>query len=151
MKALGISVGAVVMLVGLCWAAVGDTQYPVFTAPNFVTNMKLVGPNFAAINADLGKKDFESAKAHLVRTRELLAVTITYWRDRKQDEAIKILRETLTKMDELDTALSSDSVDSDAATAIAKQIGAGCGRCHGLYREQDPATKAFKFKNGLGQ
>lgn len=141
----------VAFLGSLVWAAAGDKRYPVFTPPNFVTNMKLLGPNFAAVNAELAKNDFESAKAHLVRARELLAITITYWRDRKKDDAVQILRETLTKMDELDSALSSDSIDAAAAMAIVKQVAAGCGRCHGLYREQDPATQIYRFKNGLGR
>ena len=150
MSGFGITVTAA-LLGSLCWAASGEKRYPVFTPPNFVTNMKLLGPNFAAVNAELAKNDFENAKAHLVRARELLASTITYWRDRKKDDAVQILRETLTRMDELDNALSSDSSDAAAATAIAKQVAAGCARCHGLYREHDPSTKIYRFKNGLGQ
>ena len=150
MKTFGLTVTAA-LLASLGGAAGGEKRYPVFTPSNFVTNMKLLGPNFAAVNSELAKNDFENAKAHLVRARELLAVTITYWRDRKKDDAAQILRETLAKMDELDTALSSDSVDAVAATAIAKQVAAGCARCHGLYREQDAATKGYRFKNGLEQ
>lgn len=150
MKGFGITLAAA-LLGSLGWAAAGEKRYPVFTPANFVTNMKLLGPNFAAINAELGKNDFENAKAHLVRARELLAITITYWRDRNKDDAVQILRETLTKMDELDSALSSDSIDGAAATAIAKEVAAGCAQCHGIYREQDPATKSYRFKNGFGQ
>jgi hypothetical protein len=151
MRGLAVSLTALIV-VGLAWAAVGDKPpYPVFTPPNFVSTMKLLGPNFAAVNAAIGRNDFENAKAHLVRSRELLAISITFWRDRKKDDAIKILRDTLTKMDDLDSALSSDSIDSAAATAIAKQIGAGCQSCHTLYREQDPETKRYRFKKSLGE
>ena len=110
--------------------------------------MQLLGRNFGGVNASLAKGDFETAKAQNVRSRELLAITITYWRDRQKDDAVKILRDTLTKMDELDTALSAEKVDPAAVTGIAKQIGANCGGCHGKYREQDPATKAYHFKKG---
>jgi hypothetical protein len=150
MRGLGISVAAL-MVAGLGWAALGDKPYPIFTPPNFVSVMQLLGPNFAAVNAALAKNDFENAKAHLVRSRELLAISITFWRDRKKDDAIKILRDTLTKMDDLDSALSSDHIDQAAATAIAKQIGTGCQGCHTLYREQDPDTKRYRFKKGSGQ
>src|SRR5258708_1431519 len=137
MRGLGISVTAL-LLTGLGWAAVGEKPYPVFTVPNFANNMQLLGPNFAAVNAALAKNDFENAKARLVRSRELLAITIIFWRDRMKDDAIKILRQTLTRMDDLDTILSSDHIDPAAALAIARQVGAGCQTCHNLYREQVP-------------
>jgi len=149
MRGLGVSV-TTLLLAGLGWAAFGDKPYPIFTPPNFASTMQLLGPNFAAVNAALAKNDFENAKAHLVRSRELLAITVTFWRDRKKDDAIKILRDTLTKMDALDNALSSEHIDPDAATAIAKQVGAGCQSCHTLYREQDPGTKGYRFKKGSG-
>ncbi|HYL36724.1 MAG TPA: hypothetical protein VEV17_12495 [Bryobacteraceae bacterium] len=145
MRSFGISTTAL-LLAGLGWAAVGDKPYPIFTPDNFVNTMQLVGRNFAAINAAVAKQDFENAKAHLVRSRELLAVTVTFWRDGKKDDAIQILRDTLTKMDALDDALSAEKIDPAAASAAAQQIGAGCQRCHAAYREQDPATKAYRFK-----
>ena len=127
-------------------AATADKPYPIYTPDNFANSMKLAGRNFGAVSAAVKGKDFETAKAQLVRTRELLAVTITYWRDRKKEDAIKILRDTLTKIDALDTALSAETVDAANANAIAGQIGADCQACHALYREQDPKTKAFHFK-----
>ena len=145
MRSFGISITAL-LLTGLAWAAVGDKPYPIFTPDNFVNTMQLVGRNFAAINNALAKQDFDNAKAHLVRSRELLAVGITFWRDRKKDDAIQTLRDTLAKMDALDDALSAEKIDAASATAIAKQVGGGCQRCHAAYREQDPATKAYRFK-----
>ena len=142
---------AALLLTGISLSAAGDKPYPIFTPKNFIDNMKLLGPNFAAVNTELRKNDFESAKARLIRSRELLAVTITFWRDRKKDDAIKILRDTLAKMDDLDTTLSGDHIDQSAAVATLKQIGAGCQSCHGLYREQVPGTKGYGFKSGLVQ
>jgi hypothetical protein len=150
MKDLGIFFGAL-LVAGLVWAAAADKPYPVFTPSNFVSTMQLLGPNFAAVNAELASGDFASAKAHLVRSRELMAISITFWRDRKKEDAIKILRDTLKKFDDLDNALSIDQIDPSAVTAIAKQIGAGCQSCHVLYREQDPATKSYRFRKGLDQ
>jgi len=138
-----------VLLVSAGTLAAADKQYPVFTPDNFVNNMKLVGRNFAAVNAALAKSDYDTAKAQLTRSRELLAITITFWRDRKKDDAIKILRDGLSEMDELDASLSAEKIDPAAATALAKQAGAACQACHAAYREQDPATKAFRVKAGL--
>jgi len=128
-------------------AAPADKPYPIFTPENFTNTMQLVGRNFAAVNAAIAKNDFDTAKAQLVRSRELLATTVTYWKDRKQDDAVQILRDTLDKMSNLDTALSAEKIEPASAAALAKQIGGGCQSCHAAYREQDPQTKAYRFKN----
>jgi hypothetical protein len=140
---------AVVLLVIATVSA--QTKYPIFTPENFVDTMKTVGVNFAAVNAAVAGKDFATAKAQLVRSRERLALTITFWRDRQKDDAIKILRDSLTKMDDLDTLLSASSVDPVATSALARQIGANCQACHALYREQDPSAHTYAFKRGLVQ
>jgi len=145
MKAPALPITAL-LLIGLGIAAAADKPYPIFTPENFTNNMQLLGRNFGGVNASLAKGDFETAKAQLARTRELLAITVTFWRDRHKDDAVKILRDTLTKMDDLDTALSAEKVDPAGAVGIAKQIGAGCQSCHSKYREQDAATKAYRFK-----
>src|SRR5260370_32207248 len=95
----------------------GNKPYPVYTLDNLVTTMKLVGRNFTAVNASLSTNDFETAKAQITRSRELLAVTITFWRDKKKDDAIGILRDAVTKMDSLDAALSVEKIDAGQAPA----------------------------------
>lgn len=142
---------SVLLLIPLGAAGAAQKRYPVFTPENFINNMQLLGRNFGAVNASLAKNDFENAKAQLARSRELLAITITFWRDQKKDDAIKILRDTLARMDDLDTALSAEKIDAVAATALDKRIDAGCETCHSMYREQDPETKGYRFKKGSVQ
>jgi hypothetical protein len=139
-------VGAVAALTAVTAA---QTKYPIFTPTNFVDTMKTVGVNFSAVNSLIANKDFPTAKAQLIRSRERLALTITFWRDRKKDDTIKILRDALAGMDDLDTVLSANPVDATAAAAAVKQIGAKCQACHAENREQDPATHAYRFKPGL--
>jgi hypothetical protein len=129
--------------------ASAQTKYPIFTPTNFVDTMKTVGVNFSAVNTAIGNKDFPTAKAQLIRSRERLALTITFWRDRKKENEIKILRDALAKMDDLDTLLSASPVDGAAAAAAVKQIGTNCQACHAANREQDPSTHAYRFKPGL--
>jgi hypothetical protein len=149
MRILAVPLPVLAAVVGLC--ASSDTPYPIFTPDNLAGSMKLVGRNFAAAKASLGGKDFEAAKAQLVHTRELLATTITFWRNRSRADAIRILRDTLTEMDDLDAVLSGDTVDAVRADAMATQISADCQACHTVYREQDPATKAYRLKSGSAQ
>jgi hypothetical protein len=135
--------------VALIANAAAQTKYPIFTAANFVDTMKIVGLNFSAVNAAIASSDFPTAKAQLIRSRERLALTITFWRDRKKDDAIKMLRDALNGMDDLDTLLSATSVDGSAASATVKQIGTTCQSCHAAYREQDGSSRTYRFKAGL--
>ncbi len=125
--------------------------YPVYTLDHFVNTMKTLGPNFAGVTASLADNDFEAAKSRLVLARQQLATTVTLWRDHGKDDAVAFLRAALEKMDALDDALSAESVDSAAATAAARQVGAACEACHAVYREQDPATRAYRLKPGVIQ
>src|SRR5882672_6617916 len=88
-----------------------QTKYPIFTPQNFVDTMKTVGVNFSAVNGAIASQDFATAKAQLIRSRERLALTITFWRDRKSDDGVRLLRGSLDKMDALDTLLSANPVD----------------------------------------
>jgi cytochrome c556 len=137
--ALGVSVAAAVML------AQEERPYPIYTPDHFVAAMKTAGQAYALVNSSVAKNDVDEAKAFLAISRDRLATTITYWRDRKRDDAVRMLRTVLTKMDELDAALSADALDRAAVGAIGKQVESGCASCHLTYREQDPVTKAFRI------
>ena len=78
----------------------------------------------------------------------------TSWRSRvsgsekKQDAAVGIVKDGLTKIDALDKMLSATPVDQMAAQAAAKEVQGTCGACHKQYREGDAQT-GFKFKAGV--
>src|SRR3954463_4998422 len=80
--------------------------YRTYNEEKFVQNMQTAGRNYAAVTDLITKKDYESAKAQLTRAREQLAITVQFWRDKKKDDALKLLRETLDRSDDLDNALS---------------------------------------------
>jgi cytochrome c556 len=123
-----------------------ERPYPIYTADHFTQAMKTVGPAFAATNTAIGKGDYPDAKAYLAITRDRLATTITFWRDRKKDDAVKMLRDALAKLDALDAAMSPATVDAALVGTRVKEAGGACQACHATYREQDPATKAYTFK-----
>jgi len=132
-------------------AATAQKPYPIFTTESFQTAMKTVGLAFGLVNSSLTSSDVASSKDYLARSRDQLSTTIVFWRDRKKDDAVKMLRDTVSKMDELDVVLSAESVDLSAAAALAKQVNAGCESCHAIYREQDPTTKEYRLKPGVAQ
>jgi hypothetical protein len=121
-------------------------KYPIFTADHLDNAMKTVGLAYGLTRSAIEKKDTPNAKDYLVRARDQLATTITFWRDRKREDAIAILRETLKKMDALDAEMSVEAVNLPAVSALAASVGASCDACHTKYREQDPGTKAFRVR-----
>lgn len=126
-------------------------QYPVFTPDHLNSAMKTVGLAFNLVGHSIEKHDPELAKDYLARARDQLATTITFWRDRKVEEAIALLRDSLKKMDALDTAMSvdKDKVDMRAVAELSRQVSASCEACHARYREQDPISKEYRVKSEL--
>ena len=129
-------------------SARAQTQYPIFTQDHFEGMMKTLGPNLAGVNASLAEDDFDTAKARVVLVRQQLATTITFWRDHERDDAIAFLRAAIGNVDALDDILSEESVDPAAVSAAAAEIDAACETCHAVYREQDPATGAYRLRPG---
>jgi hypothetical protein len=124
-------------------------KYPVFTTDHLDEAMKTIGLAFTLARSAIDKNSAENAKDYLVRARDQLATSITFWRDRNNDDAVATLRETLKKMDALDAAMSTDTPDMKAAAMLAASVNQSCEACHTKYREQDPATKAYRVKAGV--
>jgi hypothetical protein len=124
-------------------------RYPIYTADHLHEAMKTVGLAFGLAEHSIGKNDFETAKDYLIRARDQLGPSITFWRDRKIDDAVAMLRDTVKKMDALDAAMSADTVDAPTVSRLASQVSASCEACHSRYREQDATTKAYRVKPGL--
>jgi hypothetical protein len=136
-------------LAGMLAAGVASAQknpYRNYTEEKFVQNMQSADRNYGAVKALAAKSDYEAAKAQLTRAREQMAITITFWRDAKKDDAIDMLRKALTGMDDLDVALGAQNVDASAIAAASGLIDAACQACHTAYREQDPSTKAYRVR-----
>jgi cytochrome c556 len=141
-----VAASLLVAVVASGTALAQKNPYRNYTEEKFVQNMQTAGRNYAAVTDLLAKMDYESAKAQLTRAREQLAITVTFWRDKKKDDALKLLRDTLDRTDDLDAVLSEESVNPSAITAASQRLGAACQACHALYRAQDPATKAYRLK-----
>jgi hypothetical protein len=138
------------LLVVACASGVATAQrnpYRSYTEEKFVQNMQTAGRNYAAVTDLLARNDYESAKAQLTRAREQLAITVTFWRDRKKNDALGLLRNALDGSDDLDAALSAESVEPAVIRAASQKLAAACEACHAVYREQDPGTRAFRIKN----
>ena len=128
-------------------AAAGQQgPYPIFTEAHLDAIMTTLGPNVAGVRAALSAGDYATAKERAIRSREQLATTITFWRDRDREDAVGWLRAALRHLDALDTALSVEPVDGPAAAAIAGEATEACTACHAVYRESD-GDGGFRVKS----
>jgi hypothetical protein len=146
-----VKLAGAILIVGVAAAPGASAQknpYRSYSEAKFVDNMQTAGRNYAAVTDLLAKREYEPAKAQLTRAREQLAITITFWRDRNKDDAVKLLRDALRAMDDLDAALSADTLQSSEIGGAATRVTGACEACHSLYRDQDPATRAYRVKPG---
>src|SRR5262245_21366895 len=134
------------MLASGAAASAQKNPYRHYTEEKFVQNMQSADRNYAAVKAFVAKGDYESAKSQLSRAREQMGITITLWRDAQKDDAVQMLRKTLDGLDDLDVALGAKKVDASAVAAVSARIDTTCQACHAVYREQDPATKAYRVR-----
>jgi hypothetical protein len=126
-----------------------QVQYPIFTVDHMNEAMKTVGLAFTLTENAVGRKDYPLAKDYLIRSRDQLATTITFWRDRDDAAAVALLRTSLKLLDDLDAAMSVEAVDAAAVERLARDASASCEACHAKYREQDPVTKAYRVRSDL--
>ena len=141
----------VVVLASGTGAIAQKNPYRNYTEEKFIENMQTASRNYAAVTDLLAKSEYDPAKAQLTRAREQLAITITFWRDKKKDDAVKLLRDALLRMDDLDAALSTETIQSSEINAASQRVGVACEACHALYRDQNPITKSYRIKPGSVQ
>lgn len=138
--ASGAYLPALVALGLLLVSAGGSAQerpYPIFSVDHLDAVMKTLGPNVAGVRAALVEADYPTAKQRAIRSREQLATTVTFWRDRERDDALEWLRSALSRLDALDTALSVDEKDPAVLGSITAELTEYCVACHTAYRERD--------------
>jgi hypothetical protein len=127
------------------WAGSIVIAQRVNSPEEFSRSMKTIGASVAAADKAIGSGAYSDAKMQLVLARQSLASTVPFWREKKTDEAMKLTRDTVAKLDALDTLLSAATVDSAAASNVFKQLTATCATCHTAYREGDQQS-GYRFK-----
>ena len=89
--ARGVCFPALVVLGLLVVSTSGSAQerpYPIYTVHHLDATMKTLGPNVAGVRAALVEADYLTAKQRAIRSREQLATTVTFWRDREREDAL---------------------------------------------------------------
>lgn len=138
-----------VVYTGALCAALGSlvvAQQKVTTAPELDAVMKKAGA-FRQVDKAVQSNNAADAKAQLAIVRQAVLDSQSFWITHKKDDALKMNKEALAKIDALDKVLSTGSLDVAAATAAFKETGGACRSCHTQYRAED-ADNAYILKPG---
>lgn len=147
------SMCSTVALVALLGAAV-LAQAPamvmkVTTITDHAMLMKSNAQANGALNKSLASGAFADARMAAATLRMNLTTLRTFWTEKKNAEALKIVNDGLMRLDALDKVLAAPAPDQMAAQAAAKEFGGNtCGACHKMMREGD-ATAGFTFRAGM--
>ena len=145
MRRFVICVTAVLMV----WlGAFAIAQSKITTVEEYAKVMKSNAQANGAMNKAIGSAAYADARTQLMTLRQNFTMLQAFWTEKKQDAAIGIVKDGLTKIDALDKMLGAATVDQQGAQAAAKELQGACGACHKMYREGDNQT-GFHFKPGI--
>lgn len=138
---------AAVVLVG----AIAFAQAPAKIA-TFQDHAALMKSNAQANNAlgkALGSGAFADARTQVATLRTNFTTLRTFWTEKKNETALKIVNEGLTRLDGLDKIVAASAPDQMAAQAAQKEFAPNtCQACHKQFREGTAET-GFKFREGM--
>jgi cytochrome c556 len=123
-------------------------QNKITTVEQYAALMKSNAQANGAMNKAIGSGAFQDARTQLTTLRQNFMNLQAFWTERKQDAAIGIVKDGLTRIDALDKLLGAPAPDQMAAQAAAKELQGACGACHKMYREGDNQT-GFRFRPGV--
>ena len=121
----------------------------VTTVEEYAALMKANAQAAGATNKAIGAMAYADARMGVATLRKNYMALQGFWADKKQADAVTMVKDGLTRLDALDKTLGAATVDQMAAQGAMKEFqGATCGGCHKAYREGD-AQSGFKFKAGV--
>ena len=108
--------------------------------------MKTIGTAFDSTQELIGSSSYEDAKAPLALARQTLASTRPVWETTNETDAVKMTREAVGTLDELDRVLSAITIDAVAVAAAVDNVNRGCDSCHAQFREGDEQS-GYRMKS----
>jgi cytochrome c556 len=132
----------------LAWSgSVVIAQNKVTTPEQLDKVMKQVQPAMGAANKAFKAQAFADVRKNLATVKENVLLSQSFWIEHKKDDAVKMNKDTLAKIEALEKLVATDTVDAPAAEAALKEVGASCRACHQQYRATD-AENNFILKPG---
>jgi cytochrome c556 len=139
-----VAAAAAVCVIG--GVAVLVAQGAVTTAEDLDKVMKKAGA-FRQVDKAVQSNNAADAKAQLALVKAAVADSQSFWVTHKKDDAVKMNKESLAKLDALEQVLSAPTLDVAAATAAFKEAGGACRSCHQQYRVEDEKNQ-YHLKPG---
>lgn len=137
------SICAAVIVV--CAGSIGHGQR-ITKSEEFQQAMKTIVAGVNAGTKAVSSNAYAEAKVPLVLARQTLASTAPFWADQKMDGPLKMTKDAVRKLDDLDAALSAKTVDAAVVSAAVKAMNDACTACHAIYREGDSQT-GYRIKH----
>jgi cytochrome c556 len=109
--------------------------------------MKSAGQASRNVNKMTQSAAYADAKKELATLRQAVLDSQSFWIEHKKDDAVKLNKDALEKIDAFDKMLSASTVDGPATIASMKEMGQACSACHKQYRAQD-AENNYILKPG---
>jgi cytochrome c556 len=133
----------------LAWSgAVLMAQAQKITTPEQLDKvMKQVQPAMQATSKALASGAYADVRKNLATGKENDFLSQSFWIEHKKDDAVKMNKDTLAKIEAVEKIVATDTVDAAAAATALKEVGAACRACHKQYRETN-AENDFILKPG---
>ena len=90
--------------------------------------MKKAQPAMQATQKAMGSGAYADARAQLATVRQAVEDSQQFWVEKKREDALKMNRDTLAKIEALDKLLAG-SIEPATATAALKEVGGACRSC----------------------
>jgi cytochrome c556 len=133
----------------LAWSgAVIVAQTQKVTTPEQLDKvMKQVQQSNQGVGKMIASGAYADARKSLAAVKENVLLSQSFWIEHKKDDAVKMNKETIAKIEAVEKLIATDTVDVPAATTALKEMGASCRACHQQYRATD-AENNFILKPG---
>lgn len=128
-------VAGLLLVSGAMVAAQGGAK--VSTPEELDKVMKKTQQAMQAAQKALGSNNYAEVRTQLATVREAVLEGQSFWVIHKKDDAVKMNKDTLAKVDALIPMVATDTVDAAKAAASLKEVGGSCRTCHQEYRERD--------------
>jgi cytochrome c556 len=112
--------------------------------------MKQAGPTMRSMQGAMKASSWGDMKKELATQRAAIADSQSFWIEHKKDDAVKLNKESLAKIDALDKLLSTEPVDGAAVAGALKEVGGTCSACHKQYRAQDAENNYILKPGSIG-
>jgi cytochrome c556 len=130
-----------------CSTAMTLAQNKVATPEEFDKAMRPAGRAMGAMGKAFKSGAYADVRKELPAIKAALVDTQSFWVLHKKDDAVKMNKESIAKLEAFEKLVATDTVDAAAAAAAMKEMGGTCSACHKQYREQD-AEGNYKIKAG---